>query len=262
MAATPSTTSPFHHMASAPLREDMELSGSSGSGQRILVGPAGGAHDAFQQRELKNDLGCCKLLCPSALSCCLACFFPCAVCPHQVNPRSESVLITYGKYIGTLREPGLYCLNGCGTMATKVNTAVSATDLPQLKVLDSKGNPLRVSGVVMWEVLDSKVAVLDVQQYANFLRSQAEVVMKQICSMHPYDELKVRRGHIGQTGALLGTKSRTHVCPVLLFSFLGGDRQNCCGYHPPASKESTLNRHAMTTGHQMEKCSALMSIVC
>lgn len=194
MAATPSTPSTFHHMASAPLREDMELSSGSsgsGSGHRILVASSGGAPDSFQQRTLQNDLGCCKLLCPSGLSCCLACFFPCCICPAQVNPRQESVVINFGRYIGTIREPGIYCVNTCGTTSTTVSTAVTATDLPQLKVLDSKGNPLRVSGVVMWEVLDSKVAVLDVQQYSAFLRSQAEVVMKQICSKHPYDELKV-----------------------------------------------------------------------
>ena len=137
--------------------------------------------------ELKNDVGCCKLCCPSGLSCCLCMMMPfCLSCP-QVNTRHELVILSYGKYIGSLREPGCYCLNGCGTEVRDVSTAVNSTELPQLTVIDKRGNPLRVSGVVNWVVVDARKASLDVQQYTQFLKSQAEVVMKQICSLHPYE---------------------------------------------------------------------------
>ena len=163
----------------APMRESME----SGSQPGHLVS------SGLNPVPLRNDVGACELICPSKLSCCLfSLFFPSILgCCHQVDVRNESVLLNYGRYIGTLREPGCYCVNPCGTEKRTVNTAVNSMDLPQLKVLDKRGNPLRVSGVVNWVVVDSRKAILDVQQYQQFLKSQAEVVMKQICSAHPYE---------------------------------------------------------------------------
>jgi hypothetical protein len=137
--------------------------------------------------ELQNDVGNCKLCCPSGLACCLASCMPCGICCTKVTVRQEVVLLTFGRFLGVLREPGCYCINQCGLESRAVSRAVNSTELPSLSVIDSRGNPLRVSGVVNWVVVDAKKAVLDVQDYWSFLRAQAEVVMKQICSLHPYE---------------------------------------------------------------------------
>ena len=45
----------------------------------------------------------------------------------------------------------------------------------------------QVSGVVTFQVVDSKKAALDVKLWSAYLYTQGEVVLKQICSMHPYE---------------------------------------------------------------------------
>jgi len=212
IAAAPSSSSPASHQLGSPAQQTMDMS--------AVLPP---------QSELHNDLDCGKRCCPSTLSCCLG------LCPlawicgiTQVTFRQEAVVLNYGKYIGTLREPGCYCMNGCGTSIHWVSTSVCSTDLPALKVIDSRGNPLRVSGVVMWVVEDSKRAALEIRDYSNFLRSQAEVVMKQICSQHPYearhpheeDSLKTEAGKIRvDIVRLLQSKVHQAGIKVLDFSF-------------------------------------------
>lgn len=94
---------------------------------------------------LRNDLSCASLCCPSALAGLLCLFgFPLALCLapcQQVNVRQELVLLSYGKFLGVLREPGCYCSNPCGRDSRFVSTAVQSTDLPALKVIDKRGNP-------------------------------------------------------------------------------------------------------------------------
>jgi len=69
----------------------------------------------------------------------------------------------------------------------RVSTAVQSLELTTLKVVDVKGNPLLVSGVVTYQVLDTRKAALDVRVWREYLQTQAEVVLKQICSSHPYE---------------------------------------------------------------------------
>jgi len=41
--------------------------------------------------------------------------------------------------------------------------------------------------VVTFQIIDTKKAALDVRQWLQYLNTQAEVVLKQICSSHPYE---------------------------------------------------------------------------
>jgi hypothetical protein len=54
------------------------------------------------------------------------------------------------------------------------------------RVVDKNGNPLIVSGVVTYLVRNSKMAMIDISDYSEFLRNQALAVMKAICSRYPY----------------------------------------------------------------------------
>jgi hypothetical protein len=102
-------------------------------------------HSGPSSASLRNDLSCGELCCPSALAGLLCAFsFPLALCLapcQQVNVRQELVLLSYGKFVGVLREPGCYCSNPCGRDSRFVSTAVQSTDLPALKVIDKRGNP-------------------------------------------------------------------------------------------------------------------------
>lgn len=139
--------------------------------------------------QLKNEiLG--NLMCPHGLAAVLSVVFPCSwICGGctMVETKNEKVLTSTGQYLGTLREPGCYCVNPCLLNARTVNTAQVAVDLKDIKVADAKGNPLILSGVVTYRVVDSKKAVIDVTDYPNFLATKGTTVLKQVASMYPYE---------------------------------------------------------------------------
>ena len=92
------------------------------------------------------------------------------------------------QFIGVLRVSGMHCpVNLAGMERINVNIAVQSIEIAKVKVVDVKGNPLMVSGVVTFQIIDSKKAALDVKMWQSYLNTQAEVVLKQICSSHPYE---------------------------------------------------------------------------
>jgi len=97
------------------------------------------------------------------------------------------VLLSLGKYVGTIREPGCYCINpNCLTMHT-ISTKQCSEELANVKVADGKGNPIMVSGVVTYRVVNSQKAALDVTNYTQFVKTQGLTVMKKVASMYPYE---------------------------------------------------------------------------
>jgi regulator of protease activity HflC (stomatin/prohibitin superfamily) len=68
-----------------------------------------------------------------------------------------------------------------------LNTSLHSNDLNNLTVLDQSGRPLVVSAVVTWRVSEPRKALWGVQDYKQFLLTQSEVVLKQICAMYPYE---------------------------------------------------------------------------
>lgn len=115
-------------------------------------------------------------LCP----CCL-----CASCP-SVREKTEVVLLNFGKYMGTLRVPGLYWVNPCITQR-EVAVGQQNTQLEKVKVADLRGNPLILSGVVTYRIIDSKKAVLEVDSATQYVQTQALAVMKKVASLYPYE---------------------------------------------------------------------------
>jgi regulator of protease activity HflC (stomatin/prohibitin superfamily) len=66
-------------------------------------------------------------------------------------------------------------------------TARAAIDLIHVKVADLKGNPLMVSGVVTYGVVNARKAALDVTDVKAYIQTQGLAVMKKIASMYPYE---------------------------------------------------------------------------
>lgn len=116
---------------------------------------------------LENDLDDATLCCPSCLSCIggLLCpvMFLCSC--QQVNEKQELVFLNFGKFLGVYRKPGLYWTNPCGSNVRIMSTAVQSIEIPHLKVVDVKGNPLLVSGVVTFKIMDSRKAALNVRDW-------------------------------------------------------------------------------------------------
>lgn len=54
--------------------------------------------------------------------------------------------------------------------------------VPVSKVVDIRGNPIDVSGVVNYKILDSKKALLEIENVREFVLNQALAVLKTVCS--------------------------------------------------------------------------------
>jgi len=191
-------------------------------------GPVSQSMSDSDSTKLTNEMVSSGYVCPGLLSCFLSTIIPfgwLGSC-SQVNTRQELVLLNWGKYLGVLREPGVYWMNPFGMEVRRVSTAIQSIEIPNLKVLDFKGSPLQVSGVVTYQVLNAKKAVLDVENWNKYIVNQAEVVMKQICSSHPYeakpgeDSLKTETSKVrGEIVQLLQQKGEPAGIRILNFEF-------------------------------------------
>lgn len=141
-----------------------------------------------EENELRGT-GVITRCCPSALSCLLGTMcFPLLLCScQQLSEKTEAVILTWGKYSGTVKRPGLFVFNPCGTSFRIISTARCVINIETTKVTDANGNPILVSGVVTFHVNDSRKALLDVQDYRLFVENQALSALKMICSKYPYE---------------------------------------------------------------------------
>jgi len=108
-------------------------------------------------------------------------------CCYCVKENEEAVVLSCGKYSGTVREPGIHFSNCWGREIITISKAKLSTDLPNTKVIDRDGNPVMVSGVVFYHFKDTKKAAIDILDRQTFVSDQAAAVMKQIVSHYPYD---------------------------------------------------------------------------
>ncbi len=139
-----------------------------------------------------------------------------------LKPQEALVLTLFGKYIGTLKEPGFYFINPfCSSVnpaaKTRLNQSgdVSATSiavagtngqtadisLPSMKISlkimtlnnsrqkinDCLGNPVEIGIAVMWRVRDTVKAVFNVDNYKEYLSLQCDSALRNIVRVYPYD---------------------------------------------------------------------------
>ena len=90
-----------------------------------------------------------------------------------VNPNTSKVILLFGKYIGTIKQNGLYWANPFYTKK-KISLRASNFDSERLKVNDKLGNPIMISTILVWRVTNTYKAAFDVDNYENFVRVQTD----------------------------------------------------------------------------------------
>jgi len=103
-----------------------------------------------------------------------------------VAPGRAHVVQLFGKYRGTIREPGLQWVNPF-TNRIAVSTRIRNQESALVKVNDADGNPIEIAAVVVWQVADTAHATYAVDDYAHFVTIQAETAVRHIASSYPYD---------------------------------------------------------------------------
>ena len=143
-----------------------------------------------------------------------------------VGPQEALVLTLFGKYVGTIRDPGFYqvnpfCVsvnpaadtklsqsgdvdggrrkalvipagNGAGIafnkqFGKKISLKAMTLSNARQKINDCLGNPVEISIAVIWRVVDTAKAVFEVDNYKEYLSLQCDAALRDIVQIYPYD---------------------------------------------------------------------------
>ena len=105
----------------------------------------------------------------------------CIVAPNEAKP-----VVFFGQYKGTLRQAGFFWTWPLSSRS-RVSLRLINFDTKSLKVNDAKGNPIEIGAVVVWRVENTARAVFNVDNYQNYVETQAETALRALASHYPYD---------------------------------------------------------------------------
>jgi regulator of protease activity HflC (stomatin/prohibitin superfamily) len=103
-----------------------------------------------------------------------------------IQPGETKVLQFLGRYVGTIRRPGLQ-LTTPFTSKRRVSVKVNNFETHELKVNDSDGNPVNIAAIIVWQVADTAKATFAVENSQHFVEVQSESALRHVASTHPYD---------------------------------------------------------------------------
>lgn len=127
-----------------------------------------------------------------------------------VAPNEARVLLLFGEYKGSVLKSGFYWVNPFYTK-TKISLRVrnfetGSTTTPEQKdatgkviiektrshgrpskVNDRDGNPVEISAVVVWKVVDTAEAMFEVDDYEDYVGVQSEAALRGLATKYPYD---------------------------------------------------------------------------
>lgn len=103
-----------------------------------------------------------------------------------VVPGEGFVLTMFGKYVGTVKQNGIFwTLPWVGKQ--RISLRARTLNGQTLKVNDAMGNPIEIACVIVWKVTDTYRSTFDVQNYEQFVAMQSETAIRHIAATHPYD---------------------------------------------------------------------------
>jgi regulator of protease activity HflC (stomatin/prohibitin superfamily) len=106
-----------------------------------------------------------------------------------VQPNESKVLILFGRYAGTVTDPGLWWVNPFTAFSREtISLRVRNFQGERIKVNDASGNPIEIAAVVVWRVVDTAKAVLDVEDFEQFVMVQSETAVRHLANQYPYDD--------------------------------------------------------------------------
>lgn len=131
-----------------------------------------------------------------------------------LNPNEAYVLTLFGNYYGTIKKEGFFWVNpfcsainptikalpvvtgkveasiasvSVGGGGKKVSMRTMTLDNKKQKVNDLLGNPVEIGAVVIWKVVDPTKAVINVENYKNYLSIQCDAIIRNTARQYPYD---------------------------------------------------------------------------
>ena len=87
-----------------------------------------------------------------------------------VQPNHSRVLNFFGKYVGTIKDNGLFFVNPLYS-ATKMSLRSENLQGQTLKVNDRMGNPIEIAAVIVWKIGDTYKAAYEVERVYDYVRA-------------------------------------------------------------------------------------------
>ena len=106
---------------------------------------------------------------------------------YMLQPNEAAILLLFGEYTGTDRTEGLRWANPF-YRKQKISLRAHNFNSERLKVNDKRGNPIEIAAAIVWRVRNTAQAVFDVEDYAEYVRVQAEAAIRHLASSYAYDE--------------------------------------------------------------------------
>ncbi len=108
---------------------------------------------------------------------------------YMLQPNQAGVLMLFGDYRGSDRNPGLRIANPFYTKK-KVSLRVRNFTTQTSKVNDANGNPIEIAAVVVWRVTDTARATFGVDNFVHYVHTQSESAIRQLARSYPYDSFE------------------------------------------------------------------------
>lgn len=112
-----------------------------------------------------------------------------------IQPNHARVLNLFGKYVGSIKENGLFFVNPFYTGA-KLSMRVQNMATPTQKVNDKMGNPVEIAAVIVWQIQDTYKAAYEVADYNAFVRMQSEAALRALTMRFAYDSIEDEHAEI------------------------------------------------------------------
>lgn len=157
-----------------------------------------------------------------------------------LNPNEAYVFTVFGNYYGTLKKEGFYWVNpfcsainptvksapvvaasgngksvsvSVGNKEKKVSMRTMTLDNKKQKVNDLLGNPVEIGAVVIWKVVNPTKAVINVENYKNYLSIQCDSIIRNTARQYPYDmsegaDEKSLRGSSQEIAAIIDARQK------------------------------------------------------
>ena len=144
---------------------------------------------------------------------------------QAVAPNDSRAMLLFGDYRGSVKDSGFFWVNPffskrqislrirnfeTGTTTTpeskdpmgKILQQKSRSSSRTSKVNDRDGNPIEISAVVVWKVVNTAEALFEVDDYEDFVAVQSEAALRSLASRHPYDSEDHEVSLRGSTGEI------------------------------------------------------------
>ena len=122
-----------------------------------------------------------------------------------VDQFERGVVLTLGKFTG-VREPGLNILLPFIQTMRRADVRVRVMEVKPQDVITCDNVSVKVSAVAYYQIVDSKKALLEVEDYINAIAQLAQITLRATIGKHPLDELLSQQDKLNHTIAVALTE--------------------------------------------------------